>query len=36
MASNSGPLTDLQLSADMNAAITTGDDGFVRLWDYVS
>lgn len=35
MEMNSGRLNDLILSPVNNGAITVGDDGAVRLWDYV-
>lgn len=34
--SNSGPQYDLALSHQMNAAISVGDDGGIRLWNYVN
>lgn len=35
METNSGKLNDLAVSPISNSAITIGDDGVVRLWDYV-
>lgn len=36
MISNSGSLNDLVVSDTMNCAVTIGEDGAVRLWDYVN
>mmetsp|Transcript_16248 Transcript_16248/g.13872 ORF Transcript_16248/g.13872 Transcript_16248/m.13872 type:complete len:351 (-) Transcript_16248:313-1365(-) len=35
METNSGKLMDLAVSNRVNAAVTIGEDGAVRLWDYV-
>jgi len=33
---NAGKLYDLATAPTFNAAITAGEDGVVRLWDYVN
>lgn len=33
---NAGKMMDLCLSNQVNAAVTIGEDGAVRLWDYVN
>lgn len=35
LSTNSGQLNDLIVSPISNGAITVGDDGAVRLWDFV-
>lgn len=31
----SGAITDLALSDTFNMAITTGEDGLIKVWDYL-
>lgn len=35
METNAGKMMDLAVSNRVNAAVTIGEDGCVRLWDYV-
>ena len=32
---HSGAITDLAVSDNMNMAITTGEDGLIKVWDYL-
>ena len=36
LVSNSGAFTDLAVPDQLNCAVSTGEDGVVRLWDYVN
>ncbi len=36
MEVNAGKLMDLATSTKVNAAVTIGEDGALRLWDYVN
>lgn len=36
LATNAGKVRDLIISPNTNAAITVGDDGAVRVWDYAN
>ncbi len=36
LTTNAGKLNDMKISPLHNAAVTIGDDGGVRLWDYVN
>ena len=32
---HSGAITDLAVSDNMNMAISTGEDGLIKVWDYL-
>ena len=36
MITNSGSLNDVSVSDTLNCAVTIGEDGAVRLWDYIN
>jgi len=36
METNAGKMMDLCLSNHVNAAVSVGEDGAVRLWDYAN
>lgn len=36
MNTNAGPILDMAVSPLNNSAVTIGEDGAVRLWDYVN
>ena len=36
LSTNSGKVRDLIISPNTNSAVTVGDDGVVRVWDYAN
>lgn len=36
METNSGKMMDLVVSSRVNAAVSIGEDGALRLWDYAA